>query len=272
MTGQTTNIDAIKAKQKATWCAGDYGVVAKRLETSAIEFLDRIGIVPGTRVLDVACGSGQLAIPAARAGARVSGVDIAPNLVEQARARAESEGLEAVFTEGDAEALPYEDGTFDLVISLIGAMFAPRPEIVAAELTRVCRPGGRIVMGNWTPEGFIGAFFRTVARHVAPPAGLPSPLEWGSENTVRERLKDGIADLRLTRQSYAFRYPFPPTDVVEYYLKYFGPTVKAHAALDEDGRTALRNDLEELWTTNNLSSNGSTYLEAEILEVVAIRQ
>jgi SAM-dependent methyltransferase len=272
MTELTKELQTIKAKQKATWSAGDYGIVAKRLEASALEFLDRIGIEPGTRVLDVACGTGQLAIPAAQAGARAWGIDIAPNLIEQARARATGEGLDVEFTVGDAEALPYEDGSFDLVISLIGAMFAPRPDVVAAELTRVCRPGGRIVMGNWTPEGFIGSFFKTVGKHVAPPAGVPSPLEWGSEAIMRERLKEGIADLELTKRNYAFRYPFPPADVVEYYLSYFGPTIKAHDALDEDGRKALRSDLEELWASNNLSSNGSTYLEAEILEVVAVRQ
>ncbi len=272
MTGQTTNIDAIKAKQKATWCAGDYGVVAKRLEASAIEFLDRIGVEPGSRVLDVACGTGQLAIPAARAGAQAAGIDIAPNLIEQARARAAAEGLDVHFTEGDAESLPYPDRSFDLVISLIGAMFAPRPDVVARELVRVCRPGGRIVMGNWTPEGFIGSFFRTVSRHVPPPEGIPSPLEWGSEEKVRERLADGVADLELTRRNYAFRYPFPPTDVAEYYLTYFGPTNRAHAALDEEGQRALRADIETLWNDNNLSGNGSTYLEAELLEVVAVRQ
>jgi ubiquinone/menaquinone biosynthesis C-methylase UbiE len=272
MTELTNELQALKARQKATWSAGDYGIVAKRLEASALEFLDRIGIEPGTRVLDVACGTGQLAIPAARAGARASGIDIAPNLIEQARDRAAAEGLEVEFAVGDAEALPYEDGSFDLVLSLIGAMFAPRPDVVAAELTRVCRPGGRIVMGNWTPEGFIGTFFKTVGRHVPPPADIPSPLEWGSEAIMRERLKDGIANLELTRHSYAFRYPFPPAHVVEYYWSYFGPTIKAHDALDEQGRVALRRDLEELWATSNLSSNGSTYVEAEILEVVAVRQ
>jgi len=272
MTELTSELEAIKATQKATWGAGDYGVVARRLADSAIDFLERIPIEPGTRVLDVACGTGQIAFPAAREGARVCGIDIAPNLIAQARAQAEAEGLDIEFIEGDAEALPYEDGAFDLVISLIGAMFAPRPDVVAAELTRVCRPGGRIVMGNWTPEGFIGAFFKTVSQHAPPPAGIPSPLQWGSEDIVRERLNDGIADLQLTRRNYAFRYPFPPADVAEYYLTYFGPTNRAHAALDQKGQEALRHDLEALWANNNLSSNGSTYLEAEILEVVAVRQ
>ncbi len=151
-------------------------------------------------------------------------------------------------------------------------MFAPRPELVASELMRVCRPGGRIVMGNWTPEGFIGSFFKTVGKHLPPPSGIRSPLEWGNEAIVRERLKDGTTDLRLTKRDYAFHYPVPPCDVVEYYRTYFGPVNRAFAALDQRGQAALQNDLEELWTTNNLSTNGSTYLEAEILEVVAVRQ
>ena len=272
MTESTIELEAIKAKQKVTWNAGNYGVVAKTLEASALEFLARVPIEPGVRVLDVACGTGQLAFPAAAAGARVTGIDIAASLIEQARARADAEGVDIQFDEGDAEALPYEDESFDLVISLIGAMFAPRPELVASELMRVCRPGGRIVMGNWTPEGFIGSFFRTVGKHLPPPSGIPSPLAWGSEEIVRERLKGGVSDLQLTKRDYAFRYPFPPRDVVEYYRTYFGPTNRAFAALDESGQAALQQDLEELWTTNNLSTNGSTYLEAEILEVVAIRQ
>ena len=202
MTELTPELEAIKAKQKATWGAGDYGVVAKNLEASALEFLARIPIEPGTRVLDVACGTGQMAFPVAAAGARVTGIDIAPGLIEQARARAESEGADIRFDEGDAEALPYEDGSFDLVISLIGAMFAPRPELVASELMRVCRPGGRIVMGNWTPEGFIGSFFKTVGKHLPPPSGIRSPLEWGNEAIVRERLGDGTTDLQLTKRDY----------------------------------------------------------------------
>jgi ubiquinone/menaquinone biosynthesis C-methylase UbiE len=272
MTVLTPELQAIKAKQKATWSAGNYGKVAENLESSALEFLQRIPIEPGNRVLDVACGTGQLAFPAARTGARVAGIDIAPNLIEQARARAEAEDLDIDFVEGDAEALPWEDETFDLVFSLIGAMFAPRPDVVAAELTRVCRPGGRIVMGNWTPGGFIGTFFKTVAKHFPPPSGIPSPLEWGTEDIVRERLKDGIADLKLTRRDYTFEYPFPPADVVEYFITWFGPTNRAYAALDERGQKALRKDLDELWSSRNQSTNGSTYLKAEFLEVIAVRQ
>jgi SAM-dependent methyltransferase len=188
------------------------------------------------------------------------------------RARTEAEGLEIRFDEGDAEALPYGDENFDVVVSLIGAMFAPRPLVVAAELKRVCRPAGRIVMGNWTAEGFVGAFFRTIAGHAPPPAGIPSPLEWGNEAIVSERFKDGIADLKLTRRAYPFHYPFPPADVVDYFITWFGPANRAYAALDADGQQALRSDLEELWSSGNQSTDGTTYLEAEYLEVIAVKQ
>lgn len=272
MTALTPELSTIKAKQKATWSAGDYGKVAEMLEAGALEFLQRITIEPGTRVLDVACGTGQLAFPAARAGARVTGIDIAPNLIEQARRRAEGEGVAIQFDEGDAEALPYEDESFDLVLSLIGAMFAPRPDFVAAELKRVCKPGGRIIMGNWTPEGFVGEMFRTIAGHAPPPPGIPSPLEWGREEKVRERMCDRIADVKMVRRDYPFRYPFPPVEVVEYFITWFGPANRAYAALDEDGQKVLRKDLERLWTSRNQSSNGSTDLPAEFLEVTAIKQ
>src|SRR5574339_658863 len=201
-------MEALKARLKATWMSGDYGHFARYLEPGALEFLSRLSIEPGTRVLDVASGAGQTAIPLARAGAIVTGVDIATNLVEQARARAQAEGLDARFDEGDAEMLPYPDGSFDMVLSLIGAMFAPRPEWVIAELKRVCRPGGRIIMGNWTPTGFVGQMFKTHGRHVPPPPIMPPPVKWGDEETVRERFGHGIADLSLSLEMYPFRYPF----------------------------------------------------------------
>ena len=175
MNPMTPDMELLKARLKSTWMAGDYGHFAKELEPGALEFLSRLSVTPGTRLLDVGCGAGQTAIPAARAGARVTGVDIAANLIEQARARAKAEGLDVRFDEGDAEALAYDDGSFDLVISLIGAMFAPRPDRVAAELVRVCRSGGRIVMANWTAEGFVGQMFKTIGNHVPPPPLMPSP-------------------------------------------------------------------------------------------------
>ena len=267
-------MEALKARLKATWMSGDYGHFATYLEPGALEFLSRINIEPGARVLDVACGAGQIAIPMSRAGAKVTGVDIATNLIEQARARAQAENLDAHFDEGDAEMLPYPDSSFDLVISLIGAMFAPQPERVAAELKRVCRPGGKIIMANWTPSGFVGQMFKIHGKHVPSPAIMPPPVKWGDEGTVRERLNDGISHLKLSRRLYPFRYPFPPAEVVQFFRTYYGPSYKAFAALDAlyEKQSALREELEQLWTEHNLASDGTTAVEAEYLEVVAIRQ
>jgi SAM-dependent methyltransferase len=268
----TPEMRTLKARLKATWMAGDYGRFATYLEPGALEFLERLALEPGTRLLDVACGAGQIAIPAARAGVRATGVDIAANSIEQARVRALTEGLQVQFDEGDAEMLPYEDASFDVVVSLIGAMFAPRPERVAAELIRVTRPGGRIVMANWTAEGFVGEMFKTIGKHAPPSPLMPSPVKWGDEATVRERLREGVAELRLTKRRYPFRYPFPPAEVVEFYRAYYGPANRAFDALDPAGQAALRRDLEQLWTAHNRSANGITYTEPEYLEVVAIRE
>jgi SAM-dependent methyltransferase len=268
----TPEMETLKTRLKATWMAGDYGTFAKYLEPGAMEFLARLPVQAGTRMLDVACGAGQISIPAARAGARVTGVDIATNSIEQARARAQAEGLDARFDEGDAEMLPYEDASFELVVSLIGAMFAPRPERVAAELVRVCRPGGRIVMANWTPEGFVGQMFKVIGKHVPPPPMMPSPLLWGDEATVRERLREGVAELRLTKRLYPFYYPFPPSEVVEHFRTYYGPMNRAFGALDDAGQVALRRDLEQLWTEHNSATDGTTHYDSEYLEVVAVRE
>jgi len=268
----TPEMEALKTRLKATWMSGDYGHFATYLESGALEFLSRINVEPGARILDVASGAGQTAIPMSRAGAKVTGVDIASNLIEQARARAQAENLDARFDEGDAEMLPYDNGSFDLVVSLIGAMFAPRPELVSAELKRVCRPGGKIIMGNWTPTGFVGQMFKIHGKHVPPPAIMPPPVKWGDEETIRERFNDGISHLKLSRRLYPFRYPFPPSDVVEFFRTYYGPTHKAFAALDAEKQSALRLELEQLWTEHNTATDGTTSIDSEYLEVVAIRQ
>ncbi len=271
LTPISPEMQTLKDRLKATWMSGDYGHFAQYLEPGALEFLERLSVAPGTRMLDVACGAGQIAIPAARSGVRVTGIDIASNLIEQARARAAAEGLDARFEEGDAEMLPCEDAAFDLVVSLIGAMFAPRPERVAAELLRVCRPGGRIAMANWTPEGHVGQMFKIIGKHVPPPPLMVSPVKWGDEATVRERLGNGTTRVDVTRRLYPMRYPFPPGEVVEFFRAYYGPTNRAFAALDTAGQTALRQDLEQLWTENNRASDGTTDVEAEYLEVMALR-
>lgn len=271
MTTMTPGMESLKGRLKATWMAGDYGHVARHLEPHAEEFIARLALRPGIRVLDVACGTGNLAISAARAGAIVTGADIATNLLEQARARAASEGLTVQFDQGDAEQLPYGDAAFDVVVSMFGAMFAPRPELAAAELVRVCRPGGRIAMANWTPEGFAGQMFQAVGKHVPPPPHIPPPTEWGDEAVLRERLREGIADLRLMKRMCPIEYPFPPSEVVEFYQVYFGPVNQAFAALDSDGQAALRRDLEQLWSAHNRAQGNSTHVESEYLHVIATR-
>src|SRR6185436_10225933 len=267
------NLDAVKARQKATWESGDFGQIARTIENVAEEFMARQPLEPGSRVLDVACGTGNLAVLAARRGCVISGIDIASNLIAQARTRAAAEGLRIDFKEGDAEALPFVGGQFDLVVSMFGVMFAPRPNVVAAELLRVTKPGGQVALASWTPEGFLGKMFSVFKAHLPPPpAGVPSPMGWGDEATVRTRLRHGFADVRLTRRIALMRYPFPPAETVEFFRQYYGPTQRAFASLDASSQAALRRDLVELQTANNTARTpDTTEVAAEYLEVVAAR-
>ena len=266
----TADIERLKTRLKTIWMAGDYDRFSRYLEVGAREFYERLPVVPGGALLDVACGSGQLALMAARDGWKVTGVDIAGNLVERARIRAHTQGLPIRFEEADAEALPFGEGQFDVVTSLIGAMFAPRPDYVAAELLRVCKPGGVIAMANWTPTGFVGQMFKTVSQFIAP-SGMPSPLLWGDETTVRERFGAGLSDLRLIKRTYPFRYDFSPAVVVELFRLYYGPINQAFEVLTQEERDSLRRELEALWTAHNQAGIDSTMVHAEYLEVSAIR-
>ena len=263
-------IDQLKDRLKHTWMSGNYGLFSRYMQKDAQEFLDRLEIKPKTRILDVACGAGQLALMAARAGAEVTACDIATNWLDQGRAQAARENLKVIFEEGDAESLPYADSQFDLVVSMIGAMFAPRPELVAAELTRVCRPGGRVAMANWTPAGFVGQMFKIISTHIAP-SRMPSPVLWGDELTVRRRFQAGISDLQCASRLYHFDYPFPPDEVVEFFRLNYGPMTRAFAPLDENGQARLRGELVGLWSAHNVSQGASTIVDAEYLEVIATR-
>lgn len=266
-----TDLQQLKQRMRTTWMAGDFGQIAQYTAKAAEEFVSCLPISPGMRILDVACGTGNLAIPAARAGAQVTGVDIAPNLVEQARQRAAAEDLPPTFEEGDAEHLPYRDAQFDLVMTMFGAMFAPRPQQVASELARVCRPGGTIAMANWTPEGFVGKTFRLTGQYAPPPADIPAPVLWGVENVVKERLGAFTSKIEATRRTLSFDYPLPPREVVQFFRTYFGPTQMAFSKLDTAGQSALAADLEKLWTEHNQGENGRTLVSAEYLEVRATR-
>ncbi len=269
-TASVMELSTLKTKLKATWMSGDFDKIAQIIWDGGAEFIERLQLKPGARVLDVACGTGNLCFPAARAGAIVTGVDIAPNLLATARARALAKFPSIQFDEGDAEALPYADAAFDEVVTMFGAMFAPQPKLVAAELARVCRPGGRVSMANWTPTGFIGQVFKVTSWHVPPPP-MPSPLLWGDETTVRERFRDEFTNLQFNRRTLNMAFPMTPSDAVEFFRTWYGPTLRAFASLDETGQAALRRDLEQLWTEHNRATDGTTCIPAEYLEVQAIR-
>lgn len=256
---------------KHAWTSGDFGRIASFNFQAAEDFIQRLGLQPGSRVLDVACGTGNTAIPAARLVASVTGLDIAANLLAQARQRAAAENLDIRFEEGDAEDLPFPESSFDVVLSMFGAMFAPRPERVAAELLRVCKPGGIVAMANWTPDSFVGKSFRITSKLLPPPPGLAPPVLWGEEATVRQRLSSGASSLNLTRQKFYFHYPFSPRETVEFFRQYFGPTQVAFSRLDETGQAAMAAQMEALWTEHNLATDGATRVETEYLDVRAIR-
>jgi SAM-dependent methyltransferase len=267
----TTEMENLKSKLRTTWTAGDFGRIAETYAQGAAEFVERLAIEKGSRVLDAACGTGNLSLPAARAGASVTGIDLVPEHISQAVSNSEIAGLDAEFDIGDVEALPYRDATFDLVMTMFGAMFAPRPDVTASELKRVTKPGGRIAMANWTPEGFIGQMFKATGKHVKPAAGMPSPLLWGVEDEVATRFAEGIVDLKTERRTIWFNLPVSPVETVEFFRLYYGPTQKAFASLDDAGQKALRADLESLWADHNEATDGSTRVSSEYLEVRAIR-
>jgi SAM-dependent methyltransferase len=273
MSSTGPSIDQIKNSMRATWMAGDFGEIAKNTERAAEGFVGRLNVPSGARVLDVACGSGNLAIPLARGGADVSGVDIAPNLLEQARGRAAAENLKATFDEGDTEQLPYADASFDVVVSMFGAMFAPRPELVVAEAARVLKPGGLLAMANWNPASFTGDMFRVSSKHVPPPPGLVPPVLWGDEGTVRQRLAPKFKNIETKLIPIEFDLPYDPAGSVAYFRKHFGPTQVAFSRLDEAGQAAFAADLEALWSKANIAPEPEqhTMIKNEYLQVTATR-
>ncbi len=273
MSSSRPSIDKIKQSMRSTWMAGDFGEIARNTVAAAEAFARRIGVKPGARVLDVACGSGNVAIPLARDGAVVTGVDIAPNLLEQAQQRAIAENLAIQFEEGDAEQLPYDDASFDAVVSMFGAMFAPRPEMVVSEAARVLRPGGLLAMANWNPASFTGKMFKVSSRHVAPVAGLAPPILWGDETTVRQRLAASFTGIETNLIAIVFDLPFDPAGAVNYFRTYFGPTKVAFGRLDESGQAAMAGDLEALWSEANVAPDPTqhTVIRNEYLQVKAIR-
>lgn len=271
MTQTVDELQMLKNRVKATWMAGDYDKIAQIIQPHANEFITRLSLKAGMRVLDAACGTGNLSIPAARMGAIVTGQDLTASLVTVARHRARAEGLNIQFDTGDAEDLPYANGAFDMVLSMYGIMFAPRPEPIAAQLSRVCRPGGLIALANWTPTGFIGQMLKTVSAHVPPPPDMTPPPLWGVEEVVRERLKASTREISFTRRKVLIRLPCSPAQSVEYFFQHYGPTNRAYAACTPEKQVELRQDLEKLWSDHNTATDGTTRVESEYLEVLATR-
>jgi SAM-dependent methyltransferase len=263
--------DQLTERVRSTWTDGDFGRIARGYERGAAEFVARLELASDATVLDVACGTGNLSLPAARSGARVTGFDIAANLLDQLAARARREALVIDRVEGNCEELPFGDGSFDTVMSMFGAMFAARPERAAAELVRVCRPGGRIAMANWTDTGFIGEMLKATVRYVPAPAGIPSPLLWCDRATVLERLGDRVS-VHFTLRMMTFEYPFGPAEVVEHFRTWYGPTKRAFDALGPEAEEPLRQDLVTLWSDHNRAADGTTRVESEFLEVIAVRE
>ena len=260
---------AIKQRQQATWASGDYHMIGTQILLASEQLFEAVDVHSTDRVLDVATGSGNAALAAARRSCEVVGIDYVPSLLERARERAVAEGVQAQFQDGDAEAIPFEDDSFDVVTSVFGAMFAPNQEAAASELARVTRPGGKIGLVTHTPEGYIGNLFKVIGKHVPPPAGLRSPILWGTEERLRELFGDAIAELRLEKRHMTFRYRSPQT-WVDYWRRYYGPTLKAFEAVGEEGRPALEADLLENIARFNRADDGTMVVPSEYLETVIV--
>ncbi len=267
---QAVDYEAVKTVQQGVWSKGDFAKVAARMAIVGEQLCEAVEVTPGDRVLDVACGSGNVALAAARRFTDVVGLDYVPELLEHGRERAKVEGLEVEFVEGDAEALPFDDASFDVVLSTYGAMFAPNQQRTADELLRVCRPGGRIGMGNWTPDGVPGEMFKIVATHAPPPFTIDPPVLWGTEDRLRELFGDGISDLRCERRYYNMRF-LSPEHFLDYFQTWFGPTKAAFERLDEPGQAALAEDMLEMARRHNMAGDRALVAPSAYLEVVATR-
>ena len=267
----TPDFAAIKQRQRATWASGDYAAVGTTLQIVGETLAEAVDIRADERVLDVAAGNGNATLAAARRFAQVTSTDYVDSLLDKGRARALAEGLAVTFQVADAEALPFADGAFDVVLSTFGVMFAPDQARSASELLRVTRAGGRIGLANWTPESFIGRLFRLIGSHVAPPAGLKSPAMWGNEEHLAHLFGRGAAEMRVQRRHFHFRYR-SPAHFVQVFRDFYGPTHKAFAALDANGQHALQRDLTVLLEQLNTAGPSSLVVPSEYLEVVVTKR
>ncbi len=270
-TPQTPDLTTIKGRQQKARSSGDYGKVGATLLMMGELLAEAMDLHPGNRVLDVACGNGYASLAAARRFCEVVGIDYVPMLLDEGRRRAQADGLQVDFQEGDAENLPFDDASFDVVLSTLGVMFAPNQEKAARELIRVCKPGGKIGRANWVPDGYVGDLFRTMGKYVPPPPGLKPPFRWGTEEGLGELLGEGIGSLQSRRRSFVWRFP-SARHHVEYMRGYYGPLNKAFGTLDEEGQEALEGELISLVERYNRSEDGTAVWAADYLEVVATRR
>jgi ubiquinone/menaquinone biosynthesis C-methylase UbiE len=262
---------AIKARQQATWASGDFAVIGTTLQIVGESLAEAVDVRANERVLDVAAGNGNATLAAARRFAEVTSTDYVPALLERGKARAEAEGLDVVFKVADAEALPFKDGSFDVVLSTFGAMFTPDHALAAREMLRVTRGGGRIGLANWTPEGFIGQLFKVIGAYIAPAPGLKSPALWGTEPYIVALFGSQADDIRCVRTQFKFRYR-STAHWIQIFRDFYGPTHKAFAALDAEKRVWLERDITALLERFNVAGPSSLVVPGEYLEVVIARR
>jgi SAM-dependent methyltransferase len=269
--GALPALDSLKTRMQATWASGDFAAIGTTLQIAGETLCEAADVRSGDRVLDVACGNGNALLAAARRGARVTGLDFVPELLQRAAERAWAERADVTLEIGDAERLPFADAAFDVVLSTFGVMFAPDHEQCAREMLRVCAPGGKIALANWTPEGLIGKLLRTVGAHVPPPPGVRSPALWGTEKHLDALFGERASHIRIERKDFMFRYR-SADHFIEVFRDFYGPTHKAFGSLDEAGRASLTQDIKDLLNAHDIGGSRSLVVPGEYLEVVIEKQ
>src|SRR3954451_10020378 len=270
-TAAAPDLAAVKAKQQGAWSSGDYAIVGATLQIVGEDLCESLDLRSGQSVLDVAAGNGNATLAAARRWCDVTSTDYVPALLERGQARAAAEGWQLEFREADAENLPFDDNSFDTVVSTFGVMFTPNQDRAAAELMRVCRPKGQIGLANWTPEGFIGQVFKTLGKYLPPPTGAKSPALWGTSARLHEMFDAGARSIRAESRLFKFRYR-SPEHFMEIFKTYYGPVLKAFAALEPAKQQLLHDDLHALMVRMNRAGNGGMVVPSEYLEVVITKR
>jgi ubiquinone/menaquinone biosynthesis C-methylase UbiE len=271
VTAAAPDLGAVKTKQQAAWSSGDYAVVGATLQKVGEDLCEALDLRSGQTVLDVAAGNGNATLAAARRWCEVTSTDYVPALLERGSARAEAEGWTVRFKQADAEALPFIDNGFDAVLSTFGVTFTPNQDKAASEMLRVCKPGGKIGMANWTPNGFIGQLFKLLGQHLPPPAGVKSPALWGTRARIEEMFGAGASSIETLPRNFVFRYR-SPAHWMDVFKTYYGPMLKAFAALQTPAQNALHDDIMTLMARFNRSGDKTLVLPSEYLEVIVIKK